>query len=107
MSVVATTLVHVSSHGTHIETPLLIERQVPKALLPVNDEPPISLASRCMKASRLISIDLYDPPSVEIITIRYFDSVFYSLTGRKGGWGEQLCCCIEVVAVLIDSDCPV
>ena len=89
MSVVATSLVHVSVASALLLIPWLTEYQVPKALLPVNDEPPIALASRCMRASRIVSVDLYDPPSVDMITIRYFDSVFYSLTGKKGGWGES------------------
>lgn len=54
----------------------------------MNDEPPIELASRCMRVSRAVSIHLYDPPTLEMVTIRYFDAVFCSLTGKKGAWGE-------------------
>lgn len=55
----------------------------------MNDEPPIYLAARCIRASRVVSIDLYDPPTLDMVIIRYFDSVFYSLTGKKGSWGAS------------------
>ena len=64
-------------------------QQVPKVLLPFQDEAPIDIATRCMRASRAVSIALYDPPSLVMITIRYFDSVFASLTGQPGAWGKQ------------------
>ena len=61
---------------------------MPKALLPFQDEAPIDIATRCIRASRAVSVTLYDPPSLVMITIRYFDSVFASLTGQPGAWGE-------------------
>ena len=40
-----------------------------------------------MAASRSVSTRLYDPPSLAIVVIRYFDSVFFSLTNQPGAWG--------------------
>lgn len=85
MSVLAATIVHVSEYP-----PDDAHQQVPKALLPFQDEAPIDIATRCIRASRAVSVMLYDPPSLAMIIRCYFDSVFSSLTGQPGAWGETL-----------------
>lgn len=64
--------------------------QIPRTLLPIFGEvSPLDMASRCSRASRSISIGLYDPPSLEMVTVRYLDGVYHSLCGSTGLQSES------------------
>ncbi|KAL7411140.1 fungal-specific transcription factor domain-containing protein [Mrakia frigida] len=58
--------------------------QVPKSYIPVESGEVRKLANRCYQASRLISIESYDPPVLEMLIIRYFDTVYHFVIGNPG-----------------------
>lgn len=49
----------------------------------------MELANKCMRASRTVSVHAYDPPSVELLTIRLYDSAFCGVTDKKSGSGQS------------------
>jgi hypothetical protein len=64
---------------------MYITLQIPRTLLPIfGDVSPLDMAARCWRASRSISIGLYDAPSLEMVTVRYLDGVYHSLCGNVG-----------------------
>ncbi|KNX49904.2 hypothetical protein CNBG_9472 [Cryptococcus deuterogattii R265] len=69
--------------------------QIPKPLLPtINSCPGREMADRCYQASRLVSLNTYDPPTIEMVILRFLDSVYHIVSGRLGAhaasWGEAL-----------------
>ncbi|WVQ92256.1 hypothetical protein IAS59_006065 [Cryptococcus gattii] len=69
--------------------------QIPKPLLPtINSCPGRELAGHCYQASRFVSLNTYDPPTIEMVILRFLDSVYHIVSGRLGAhaasWGEAL-----------------
>ncbi|OCF58239.1 hypothetical protein L486_04269 [Kwoniella mangroviensis CBS 10435] len=62
--------------------------QIPKALLPpINNTPAREMADRCYQVSRLVSLNAYDPPSIEMVITRFLDAVYHLISGRLGAQG--------------------
>ncbi|WRT65290.1 uncharacterized protein IL334_002233 [Kwoniella shivajii] len=59
--------------------------QIPKALLPpINNVPAREMADRCYQVSRLVSLNAYDPPTIELVITRFLDAVYHLVSGRLG-----------------------
>lgn len=81
--------------------------QVPKGVLPDQAEPCLTTAQKCYRASRILTIDHYDQPSVELITLRYFDCVYSFLTKQTVQAGESrctVCHCHSLLRTLLCHD---
>ncbi|KIR51744.1 hypothetical protein I315_05691 [Cryptococcus gattii Ru294] len=66
--------------------------QIPKPLLPtINSCPGRELAGHCYQASRLVSLNTYDPPTIEMVILRFLDSVYHIVSGRLGAHVLLLC----------------
>ena len=50
---------------------------MPKSYIPLDGSEVRKLALRCFRASRAISQETYDPPMVDMVIIRYFDTVYH------------------------------
>nr|XP_019050052.1 hypothetical protein I302_00473 [Kwoniella bestiolae CBS 10118]OCF28982.1 hypothetical protein I302_00473 [Kwoniella bestiolae CBS 10118] len=62
--------------------------QIPKALLPpINNIPAREMADRCYQVSRLVSLNAYDPPTIEMVITRFLDAVYHLVSGRLGAQG--------------------
>ncbi|OWZ50587.1 hypothetical protein C368_06732 [Cryptococcus neoformans 125.91] len=69
--------------------------QIPKPLLPtINSCPGREMADCCYQASRIVSLNTYDPPTIEMVILRFLDSVYHIVSDRLGAhaasWGEAL-----------------
>nr|XP_031857884.1 uncharacterized protein CI109_006680 [Kwoniella shandongensis]KAA5524956.1 hypothetical protein CI109_006680 [Kwoniella shandongensis] len=59
--------------------------QIPKALLPpIDGIPAREMAGKCYQVSRLVSIDIYDPPTIELVITRFLDAIYHLISGRLG-----------------------
>nr|XP_018264448.1 uncharacterized protein I303_02615 [Kwoniella dejecticola CBS 10117]OBR86606.1 hypothetical protein I303_02615 [Kwoniella dejecticola CBS 10117] len=59
--------------------------QIPKALLPpINNVPAREMADRCYQVSRLVSLNAYDPPTIELVITKFLDAVYHLVSGRLG-----------------------
>lgn len=47
------------------------------------------MADRCYQASRLVSLNTYDPPTIEMVILRFLDSVYHIVSGRLGAHGTS------------------
>nr|XP_019012481.1 uncharacterized protein I206_03329 [Kwoniella pini CBS 10737]OCF51262.1 hypothetical protein I206_03329 [Kwoniella pini CBS 10737] len=71
--------------------------QIPKALLPpINNVPAREIADRCYQVSRLVSLNAYDPPTIELVITRFLDAVYHLVSGRLGA---QAACLGEALQV--------
>ncbi len=86
MSILASTLVQVSKAALcmHVLQLKHIVGQLPKTLVPVDKSTVKDLAQRCHLASRAISVNMYDPPSLEMVVIRYNDSIYHLVSANPG-----------------------
>ncbi|EAL20596.1 hypothetical protein CNBE5160 [Cryptococcus deneoformans B-3501A] len=65
--------------------------QIPKPLLPtINNCPGREVADRCYHVSRLVSLNTYEPPTIEMVILRFLDSVYHIVSGRLGAHVLQL-----------------
>ena len=63
--------------------------QIPKDQIPVEAESISALAHRCHRTSRLVCLDHYDPPCLELVVLRFYDAVFNFCANRTGAWGRS------------------
>ena len=63
--------------------------QIPKDQIPVEAESISALAHRCHRTSRLVCLDHYDPPCLELVVLRFYDAVFNFCANRTGAWGTS------------------
>lgn len=48
------------------------------------------MADCCYQASRIVSLNTYDPPTIEMVILRFLDSVYHIVSGRLGAHGMSL-----------------
>lgn len=64
--------------------------QIPKDQIPIEAESISGLAHRCHRTSRLVCLDHYDPPSLELVVLRFYDAVFNFCANKTGAWVASL-----------------
>ncbi|WWD08703.1 hypothetical protein V865_006816 [Kwoniella europaea PYCC6329] len=75
--------------------------QIPKALLPpINNIPAREMADRCYQVSRLVSLNAYDPPTIEMVITRFLDAVYHLISGRLGAQAASLGEAVQLGTVL-------
>lgn len=67
--------------------------QIPRSFLSIQREAILSYAGACLSAVQMLSLDLHDPPTLEMVAVHYMITAMLSSRGQSPGLaGESVLC---------------